>query len=192
MAAAKPKANDAELNLDLEVPKKSKGKMFILIGLLLVILGAGGGAAWWFLIHKPATEQTEGNEAEGGEEAEAGHDAAAKKPEVVAKPPIVYMPIDEQLVANIRSDAGKERILAFKLTFILAKPTDIELVTGQMPAVKAELLSVFGKVKVEQLQQPEAIEQLKAEALKRLQARLIELIGAPSIEKILFTSFLMQ
>lgn len=192
MATAKPKANDAELNLDLEVPKKSKGKLLIILLLAVVLLGAGGGAAWWFLIHQKAADTEQQAETEG-EEAETpeGEAAKDKKIEPAAKV-IAYMPLDEQLVVNLRSESGRERILAFKLTFILTKAENTERVNGQLPAIKAELLAVLAAMSVEQLQQPEAIESLKTQVLQRLQARLIELIGEPAIERILFTSFLMQ
>lgn len=187
MATAKPKAkaNDAELNLDLEVPKQSKVKLLLIILLLLLVLGAAGGAAWWFLIHKKAPA------AEGEDEAASEEPAPAVQVAPV-KVETVYLPLEEPLVSNIRSESGKERILLIKLTFVLTKATDIELVNSQMPAVKAALLSVFGAVTAEALQQPESMEQLRTQALQTLRARLVELIGAPTVEKMLFTSFLMQ
>lgn len=162
---------------DLELSEESgegAGKkgiiIYVLIGIVAVAAGVGGTL---FFI--------KGNSNEGlSEEAEP----PKKKAEYYAiKPPFIV---------NFKDDKGRQRFLQIGVSVMSRESDAITALQTHAPLVRNNLIMLFSGQSFGELQEPEGKDKLAAQTLEELQRFLQEETGAPGIEKILFTDFVMQ
>ncbi|MBS0378677.1 MAG: flagellar basal body-associated FliL family protein [Proteobacteria bacterium] len=150
--------------------KKGKGKLILFLVLGLVVLGGGGGGAWYFT---------------------QAH-AKPKPPPVEAALPPVYLALDPPFVVNFESDQ-QVRFLQVTVQLMSRDPHTIELLKGNDPVVRDQLLMLFANQKYTVLSTREGKEGLRKEALESLRHVLTDAGGHPDkLEAVYFTSFVMQ
>jgi flagellar FliL protein len=167
-------AKDAsDLENDLDEEKGGSKKLIIIIA--LVVLIAGGAGAFFLL---------------GGDENKKSNDESSKKESVEIKEAI-YVRVPNAITANL---AGKRRsrTVQIKIAFLVRTKSEQENVKMHMPQLKNDVLMLVSQKKVEQLRLPDGRKQLQKEALETVQATLSQLVGEPTIERVLFVSFVMQ
>jgi flagellar protein FliL len=171
-----PQAPAAAAAPDKALPKpkgKGKGKLLIIIAAAVVLLGGGAGA-FFFL--------------KGGDKKESP--TAAKKEAV--KLPSLYVPLDPPFVVNF--DAGQgARFLQVTVQLMTRKPEMVEFVKAHDPAIRNDLLLLFGNQRVDEVSTREGKEKLREGALEAVR-KIISSEGgkAEEIEALYFTSFVMQ
>lgn len=170
---------DADLNLDLGgSAKKSKAKLFLIIGIALVVLLGGGGAAWYFLkgkSDKPANEASK--------EEESAH--------AEGEGPAQFVQLKDKFVVNIAGDK-RDRVAQIGITFMSHSHDAPKAIEDNMPLIRSTLLELFSVQKSEQLMTREGKEKLREDALKRIEAVLKEAKSEVKIDKVLFTDIVMQ
>jgi flagellar FliL protein len=150
---------------------KSKRKLLMIGGAVIVLLAAGGGAFFWLHAGTP-------------------HKAAAPKPAAVQPP--VYLALDPPFVVNFDPDQAV-RFLQITVQLMSRDPATIELLKANDPAVRNELLLLFGNQKYTTLSTRAGKETLRDQALASVR-KIIAGVGghAEGVEAVYFTSFVMQ
>lgn len=156
-----------------EAPARKKSK-WLIIGIVAAVVLVGGGAGAWFLWpHADAHAQKE---------------AKAKEP---AAPPL-YVALDPPFVVNFEGDP-LVRFLQVAVQVMTRDPATMELLKANDPAVRNDLLLLFGNQKSGVLGTREGKEHLRADALEAIRHVIEGAGGKPDkVEAIYFTSFVMQ
>jgi flagellar FliL protein len=160
-------------------PAEAKGaagkkKLIIIAAAALVVLGGGGAGAWLFL--------KDGTSKDG--------EHAAEKAEPKAPPQ--YLALEPPFVVNFES-ASNVRFLQISVQVLTRDlPTVQELKTND-PAIRNDLLLLFGNQKSETVATREGKEALRQQALETVRKIVSDNGGKPElVEAVYFTSFVMQ
>jgi flagellar protein FliL len=129
---------------DAKEKKKGKGKLFIIIGLVIALAGSGGGYYWY---SKKAAE-----EAEDGEQSK-GKKVALKAPIFVALEPFTV---------NL-SDTNAERMAQIAVSLQVSDPKNEEAIKAYMPALRHDILKVISAKESKEILSPEGKDKLAAE-----------------------------
>jgi flagellar FliL protein len=164
MADKEAKADDAK------VPKKSKGKLFLIIGVGFTLL-AGGGAAAYLLMGKKDAAQAAENQAE-----------PRKTP--------VFVDLDSFTV-NLRDDDA-DRFMQVKLVAEMKDTASGEVLKNMMPAVRSEILLLLGSKKSDDLATREGKEKLAREIITAANKPLERTSAERSVEAVNFTHLIIQ
>lgn len=156
-----------------EAPPRKRGRLFILIASVLV-LGAAGAGAWFFLA--------------GGRLSAT----SAAKSATEAKGPALYAALDPPFVVNFEAEQ-LVRFLQVSIQVMSHDPATIEVVRGNDPVVRNDLLLLLGNQRYEVLSSRTGKEKLRKEALATVRHVVAAAGGKPEgIEAVYFTSFVMQ
>ncbi len=151
-------------------PEKKKSKAIWLI-LALLIVGGGGGAAYYFLVMQP--QQAETAEQEEGPK------------------PALYLELRPAFVVNLSGpDAG--RFLQAEVDLMARDQAALDAVNTHMPAVRNNLLLIFGSQRYAELQSRDGKEALQRQVLDEINAILGQREGDLRVEEVYFSSFVMQ
>lgn len=152
-------------------PKASRKKLLIIIAAAVVLAGGGGA---WFLV-KP-----------GEAAAEQG------KKEAAVKLPAQYYAMEPPFVVNFEN-AGQARFLQLAVQVMTRDPHVIEQLKANDPAIRNDLLLLFGTQSIESVNHLEGKEKLRAATLQAVRKVVAAEGGeAESVEAVYFTSFVMQ
>lgn len=168
---------DQDLELDLDQEKNSAGgksKKFIIIGVAAVLLIGGGVAAFFML---------------GGDDTNSADTQGETVEE--EKLPAQYVGVPEAITSNL-SGKGRSRTVQIKMSFMVRSDDAKHVVKKHMPQLKNDVLMLVSQQSAEELKTPEGRIALQQKSLETVQATLVDLVGEPTIEKVLFISFVMQ
>ncbi len=177
MMAKEKQAQDLELG---EAAKGGKKKLIIIIAAAVLVLALGGGAAWWFLGR--GEPPAEGEAAEHAEAPAEGEEGA---------PHTVYIPVPEAIIANLPSE---KRSRTLKVTVVFAtKSGEVEAkVMKHLPLLRSELSMLLAGTTADSLMTPEGQAAFRDQALLAVQGAMQREEQIPAIDRVLFTSFVMQ
>jgi len=172
--------DDQDLELDLENEEETGGsaKKFIILGVAALLVIAIAVAAFLFL-GGDDTAPTEGEESATAEE--------TSEP----KGPAQYVGVPEAITSNLPGK-NKSRTVQIKMSFMVRGDDAREAVRTHMPQLKNDVLMLVSQQSADELKTPEGRKALQQKALQTVQATLTELVGEPTVEKVLFVSFVMQ
>lgn len=153
----------------VEPPKKKKGKLFLVLGILLVLGGVGGGAAWYFT-------QSDTKPAEHKEEKQ--------------KPP-VFVTL-ETFTVNLQADGGGEHYLQVGIDLKVTDPTVVDLVKLHMPEIRNGVLLLLSSKSAEQIGSLEGKQKLSAEIQEQVNKPLNAKATGKGVTGVFFTSFVIQ
>jgi flagellar protein FliL len=125
--------------------KKGKGKLFIIIGLLIALAGGGGGGYYWY--SKQAAEESD--EAEQAK----GKKTAVKAPTFVALEPFTV---------NL-SDTNAERMAQIAVSLQVNDQKTEEAIKAYMPALRHDILKVISAKESKEILSSEGKDKLAAE-----------------------------
>ncbi|KLV11001.1 flagellar basal body-associated protein FliL [Photobacterium ganghwense] len=155
----------------------SKKKLFVIIALAVVLL-AGGGAGAWFMFGGEDTPEQE--VAKPQESAAPG-----------AKESAYYVILPQPFIFNVTGDK-RDRLVQVKVQ-LMVRGDENEAATKQhIPLIESTLLQTFSAATVEQLRTPNGRIDLRQQALTAVQDAMIKVAGRQSVERVLFTGFVMQ
>jgi flagellar FliL protein len=153
---------------------KSSGKskrmlLFIIIG-AVVVAGAAGG---WFMLSARKSHQ-------------------ATQAEAAPRGPPVYIALDPPFVVNFEAQQ-LVRFLQVTVQLMTRDPQTVDLLHANDPAVRNDLLLLFGNQRYEVIATREGKETLRKEALDVARHVVAQAGGKPDhVEAVYFTSFVMQ
>jgi flagellar FliL protein len=155
-----------------EAKPKGKSKLIIIIAAAVVVLGGGAGA--FFMLS-------------GGDKKEA----AAEHKEAV-KLPQLYVAMDPPFVVNFDPGAGA-KFLQITVQLMTRDPHMAEFAKAHEPAIRNDLLLLFGNQKVEEVSTREGKDKLREAALEAVRKIIADEGGkGEEVEALYFTSFVMQ
>ena len=172
--------DDQDLELDVtEGDKGSEGggskKLIIIIAAVVLLIGAA--AAAFFLMGGDSEEPAEG---------EAGEEQVIEE-----KGPAIYVGVPNAITANLPG-TGKSRTVQIKMAFLVRSEEAKQNIKLHMPQLKNDVLMLVSQKNADDLKLPEGRRKLQQEALATVQKTLTDLVGEPTVEKVLFVSFVMQ
>ncbi|WP_444994693.1 flagellar basal body-associated protein FliL [Aliikangiella sp. IMCC44359] len=174
--------DDQDLELDVEGGVESggggKSKLIIIIIVAAVLL-LGGGVAAYFLLGSDETSDATAETSEEGEKVE------------VNKEPAIYVGVPEAITSNIPGQS-KSRTVQIKMSFMVRGDEAEDNVKTHMPQLKNDILMLVSQQSADELKTPEGRIKLQEQALETVQTTLKDLVGEPTVEKVLFISFVMQ
>jgi len=164
---AKDKAKEEAAGTE-KAPKK-KGKLFLILGILLVLGGAGGGAAWYFT------------------QADAKHaQSQAEKP----KPP-VFVTL-ETFTVNLQPDGGGDRYLQVGIDLKVTEQSVVDAVKLHMPEIRNGVLLLLSNKNAEQIASLEGKQKLSLEIQEQINKPLDVKTTGKGVTGVYFTSFVIQ
>jgi flagellar protein FliL len=150
-------------------------KLIIIAAAALVVLGGGGAGAWFFL--------------KGGDPAT---DAEHKEAEAAPKGPPQYVALDPPFVVNFQGQSNV-RFLQISVQLMTRDLPTVEEMKANDPAIRNDLLLLFGNQKYDSISTLEGKESLRNQALETVRKIVKDNGGEPKlIEAVYFTSFVMQ
>ena len=144
--------------------RKSKKKLFIVIGALVVLLGGGGAGAWFFT-----------------------QDSHAPKEAAPPKVP-VYLPLDTFTV-NLQ---GGEQYLQTDITLQVADEAEVEALKLHMPRIRSRLLSLLSSKSADSLSTEADKKKLVQEILVQVKQPMDPKGKPQKVDDVLFTTFVIQ
>lgn len=160
--------------------KGSKLKLIIIALVALLIVGGGGGAAAYFLL--------------GGE----GSSPAAEEAAEPVRQKAIYTKVrtmegKPMFVVTLQSEGDGQP--HYMQAYVEAKSRDqqvVDALTLHMPLVVSRLNNLFATQKFSELRTVEGKQKLRRQATELVREIMMEKIGKPGVETILFTNFVMQ
>jgi len=137
----------------------------------------GGGAAAFFLL--------------GGDDQPVSEEVVEGEDVVEEKLPAIYVGVPNAITANLPG-AKKSRTVQVKLSFMVRSSDAKDNVRLHMPQLKNDVLMLVSQKNATELKTPEGRLKLQQEALETVQNTMTGLVDDPTIEKVLFVSFVMQ
>jgi flagellar protein FliL len=156
-------------------PGKRK-KLILIAAAALVVLGGGGAGAYFMLAGSDPAK-----------EGDAKHEEEAEP-----KDPPQYVALDPPFVVNFEANSSVRFLQVSMQVMTRDLPTVQELKVND-PAIRNDLLLLFGNQKYEQISTREGKEALRQQALDAVRRILKDSGGKPElVEGAYFTSFVMQ
>ncbi len=181
------KEDDLEVGGDnAAAAPKSNSKMFVIIAVVVLFLGISTTATL-LLTGVLDTDDEQSAAAENPDSSKAAGKKAAKK----ARTPLNYVPLDPAFVVNFSGDTD---VRFLQITVELGtRDVDVrEQIREHRPAIRNNLVMLFGSQDPVELNTREGKEKLRAETLAEVQKVLKQETGDKGVEKVFFTSFVMQ
>lgn len=161
----------AEQDLDPQADapvKKSKKKLFVVIGAALFLLGGAGAGAWYFMGHQAGPQEAE------------------------AKPPQapVFVRIDAFTVNLLPAD--EERYLQIEIVLRVADDEQAEIFKLHMPEVRNRLLLLLSSKQASELVSPEGKDKLMNDIVASMKKPFATESKPQEINGVFFNSFIIQ
>lgn len=147
-------------------PKKKKGKLFLVLGVLLAL---GGGAAWYFM---PSDTKT------------------AEHKEEKPKPP-VFVTL-ETFTVNLQAEGGGEHYLQVGIDLKVTDSAVVDLVKLHMPEIRNGVLLLLSSKSADQISSLEGKQKLSAEIQEQVNKPLSAKADGQGVTGVFFTSFVIQ
>ncbi len=179
-------ADEKELELDSGGGKKKK---LIIIIAVVVLLLAGGGGYFFFMSGSDAPSDADVEAALDSGEAVAGEAEAADSG--VATGDALYVPMPRPFRFNVPGTT-RDRFVEIRVQLLVRGSDNEEDAKKHVPLIESTLLATFSQANADDLATSAGKTSLKQKALAEVQKILTEINGKKTVEKVLFTGFVMQ
>ena len=183
---ADEKGKEAELEIDGGGKKK---KMMIIIIAVVVLLAGGGGA--FFFMGDDSGAPTEQADSGGEGESSGGDGASGGAATGTLVGTALYVPMPRPFRFNVPG-AARDRFVEIRVQLLVRGSDNEENAKMNVPLIESTLLNVFSQANADDLATSAGKEALKQQSLVAVQMVMKELEGKETVEKILFTGFVMQ
>jgi len=189
MADEKGKAEGKEADLEMDGGGKKK-KMIIIIIAVVVLLGGGGGAYFFFMGGDSGSpvEQVDSGEGESSGDSSKGSDGGGQSAKVGTA---LYVPMPRPFRFNVPG-AARDRFVEIRVQLLVRGGDNEENAKMHVPLIESTLLNVFSQANADDLATSVGKEALKQQSLAAVQLVMKDLEGSETVEKVLFTGFVMQ
>ena len=184
MADKKENGEDGELELDKAGKKK---KIMIIIIAVVVLLGCGGGAYFFFMTGDDTSQAQldEALDSGSSETTEVKVDSGAKLGTAL------YVPMPRPFRFNVPG-AARDRFVEIRVQLLVRGGDNEENAKMHIPLIESTLLGVFSQGNADDLATSAGKIALKQQSLAAVQKIMTDIEGDKTVEKVLFTGFVMQ
>lgn len=159
----------AEAPAEAAPKKKGRGKLLLIVVIVVLLLAGGGGYVW-----------------------HARHAANATQAAAEAPPkPDLYLPLEPPFVVNFK-DGDSLRYLQVGVTLMSHDPKAIDAAKAADPVIRDALVSLLSNQDFNVISTAAGREKLQTQALAAVRKIVNERTGAPGIDALYFTSYVMQ
>jgi len=183
---ADDKENGKEVELEVEGSGKKK-KLIIIIAAVVLLLG-GGGAGYFFFMGSDdvaSEEQLEAALDSGGDEGQAEAKSGAELGSAL------YVPMPRPFRFNVPG-AARDRFVEIRVQLLVRGGDNEENAKMHIPLIESTLLGVFSQANADDLATSAGKVSLKQQSLAAVQKTMKDVEGDKTVEKVLFTGFVMQ
>jgi len=184
MADDKEKGKEGELEIEGSGKKK---KLIVIIAAVVLLLG-GAGAGYFFFMGSgdEATSQAELDAAldSGGEstiETKSGAELGSA----------LYVPMPRPFRFNVPG-AARDRFVEIRVQLLVRGGDNEENAKMHIPLIESTLLGIFSQANADDLATSAGKVSLKQQSLAAVQKVMKDVEGDKTVEKVLFTGFVMQ
>jgi len=181
----KKEGKEADLELDGKDAGKKK-KIIIIIVAVVVLLGAAGGGYFFFMGGDSATPE-QLDSAVGADSA----GSEGKKQEGAQIGTAIYVPMHGAFTFSVPG-ATRDRLVEIRVQLLVRGEENEENAKMHIPLIKSTLLNIFSQANAEDLSTSAGKEALKEQSLAAVQKVMMEFEEDKTVEKVLFTGFVMQ
>ncbi len=184
---ADEKNNDKELELD---KPKNKKKLIIIIAIVIILAGGGAGAFFFLGGSDDVVSQAEVNaelNSSGGE----GDESTAPVQASVQTGTALYVPLPRPFRFNVPG-AARDRFVEIRVQLLVRGGDNEETAKKHIPLLESTLLGVFSQANADDLATSAGKTSLKQKSLTEVQNVMKDIAGNITVEKVLFTGFVMQ
>lgn len=183
MADDKDKGAEGELELD----NSGKKKKLIIIIAAVVLLGAAAGGYFFFM---------GGSEPASQEQLDAALDTESDEPKEVKSSgaevgSALYVPMPRPFRFNVPG-AARDRFVEIRVQLLVRGSDNEENSKMHIPLIESTLLGVFSQANADDLATSAGKVSLKQKSLAAVQKAMTDVEGNKTVEKVLFTGFVMQ
>ena len=174
---------------DLEIDGGGKKKKMMIIIIAVVVLLAGGGGAYFFFMggdSSAPTEQADSASDSSGDGGKADSGGGGAKVGTA-----LYVPMPRPFRFNVPG-AARDRFVEIRVQLLVRGNDNEENAKMNIPLIESTLLNIFSQANADDLSTSVGKEALKQQSLAALQLVMKDLEGSETVEKVLFTGFVMQ
>ncbi|NQY48177.1 MAG: flagellar basal body-associated protein FliL [Colwellia sp.] len=186
MADEKENGKDGELELDNSGKKK---KMMIIIIAVVVLLG-GGGAGYFFLMGDSGTSTSQ-VDIDAALDSDSGEAAVVEADSGAQLGSALYVPMPRPFRFNVPG-AARDRFVEIRVQLLVRGGDNEENAKMHIPLIESTLLGVFSQANADDLATSAGKASLKQQSLAAVQKIMTDVEGDKTVEKVLFTGFVMQ
>jgi len=155
-----------------------KTKLFLMLGVAVLVLGLAGGAGWYFM---------HGSAADSAEPAKKEHGSSKKKKE---EHPPEYLAV-EPFTVNLQPENG-DQYLRVAFTLQVDGVQQAEAIKTNMAKVRSRVLLLLSGKKASEINTVEGKQQLAGEILAVVKQPFAEHGDEQEVSDVLFTEFIIQ
>lgn len=176
-----------EANLEIDGGGKKKKMMIIITAVVVLLVGAGGGYFFFMGGDSDATTEQTGSAAEG--ESSGGEEKGESSGAQVGT--ALYVPMPRPFRFNVPG-AARDRFVEIRVQLLVRGGDNEENAKMNVPLIESTLLNIFSQANADDLATSAGKEALKQQSLAAVQLVMKDLEGNKTVEKVLFTGFVMQ
>jgi flagellar FliL protein len=187
-------ADEKEGELEIEGGGKKNKLVIIIIAVVVVLLGAGGGGFFFFMGgDEPVSEEQAASalDSESGDSESADGEEAPEAATGVQVGSALYVPMPRHFRFNVPGTT-RDRFVEIRVQLLVRGSEHEENAKMHIPLIESTLLSTFSQANAEDLATSAGKVALKQKSLAALQKVMMDVEGNNTIEKVLFTGFVMQ
>ncbi|GAA0815632.1 flagellar basal body-associated protein FliL [Colwellia sp. D2M02] len=181
-------ADDKDGELELEGSGKSKKLIIIIVAVVVLLAGAGAGYFFFMGDDKPASD-AQMSSALDSETPEG--ESAPEESSSAQVGTALYVPMPRPFRFNVPG-AARDRFVEIRVQLLVRGGEHEESAKMHIPLIESTLLGVFSQSNAEDLATSAGKVSLKQKSLAAVQKVMTELEGNKTVEKVLFTGFVMQ
>jgi flagellar FliL protein len=185
---AEDKQKDAEKELQLDEASKKKKKLFIIIAAVLITLIVIIFSYWWFVSSGDNNVSTQ-------TESQLNDNLTSSNTQVVesgvSMGSALYVPLPRPFRFNVPG-AARDRFVEIRVQLMVRGSDNDENAKMHVPLIESTLLGIFSQANADDLATSAGKASLKQKALLAVQKVMTDIEGNKTIEKVLFTGFVMQ
>jgi len=174
----------AEEELKMEEGSKKSKLIIIIAAVVMLMLIAGGGAAYYLLMGDDDPMLV--TEGELSVQEEEGDGSASSK-----KGTALYVVMPRPFVFNVPG-ANRDRLVEIKVQLMMRGSENKEQAIMHIPLIEGTLLKTFSTANADDLVTEVGKIAIRNSALKEVQITMLDISGNQTVEKVLFTGFVMQ
>ena len=182
---ADEKEKDGELELDNSGKKK---KIIIIIIAVIVLLGGGAGAYFFFMGDSSNASQ---EQLDAALDSDSGETIAAEVDSGAKLGSALYVPMPRPFRFNVPG-AARDRFVEIRVQLLVRGGDNEENAKMHIPLIESTLLGIFSQSNADDLATSAGKISLKQKSLAAVQKVMTDVEGNKTIEKVLFTGFVMQ